>query len=385
MLTPDLAVILTQKIIPLVCALIGFGSLIAVHELGHFLFCKLFGIHTPTFSIGFGPELFRRQIGDTNFRLALIPLGGYVEIAGLVEVGQGEQAHATITGERSFESKPYWQKFLVLMGGILFNLISAYIIFCTLFLVGTSDRQAIIIAGVVKASAAEKAGLMHGDAITDINGVPLVQDAKLLANAQDLLLTELRSHPNQDVVMTVLREDKILKISALLGSRHERENEVGTLGANLVTPMPKLPFLQALKAGFDYTNNSIILLMQSIKGLFTSRSLEGAGGPVMMLSMSFTSAQNGILPLLSFLGLMNINLMLLNMLPIGALDGGQLLFVTIEAIIRRKLPMGLRNGLNIASWIFFIGLAVLLTYRDVVHLFGSSIKALWSKLATLVG
>ena len=83
-----------SKIIPLVYALIGFGLLIAVHEFGHFIFCKIFKIHTPTFSIGMGPKIFQKQIGETNFVLSAFPLGGYVEIAGLAEVGQGDQKHS---------------------------------------------------------------------------------------------------------------------------------------------------------------------------------------------------------------------------------------------------------------------------------------------------
>jgi regulator of sigma E protease len=160
-----LALFFSVKLLPLLYAVIGFGALIAIHECGHFLFCKLFGIHTPTFSIGFGPELYRKQIGKTNFRLAAIPLGGYVEIAGLAEVGQGEQEHAHITGEESFDSKPWWQKFFVLSGGILCNLLFAYIVFSILFMVGSPrQQQAVMVAGIVKESAAELSGLKPGDA-----------------------------------------------------------------------------------------------------------------------------------------------------------------------------------------------------------------------------
>ena len=115
------AMMCVMKLLPLAYALIGFGLLITVHECGHFFFCKLFGIRTPTFSIGMGPTLYQRNIGQTNFRLALVPIGGYVEIAGMAEVGQGEQAHAEDAGPDSFSSKPFWQRFLVLIGGILFN------------------------------------------------------------------------------------------------------------------------------------------------------------------------------------------------------------------------------------------------------------------------
>ena len=108
-------------------AIAGLGFLIAIHEMGHFLFAKLFGISTPTFSIGFGPQLISKKIGETTFSLSAIPLGGYVEIAGLAEVGQGEQGEAGRTDKRSFASKPYWQKMLVMLGGIGVNLGFAYV------------------------------------------------------------------------------------------------------------------------------------------------------------------------------------------------------------------------------------------------------------------
>ena len=135
------AIFCTTKLIPFVYALIGFGLLISIHELGHFIFCKIFKIHTPTFSIGMGPTIFQKQIGTTLFKLSAIPFGGYVEIAGMAEVGQGEQKHAKDTSPNSFCNKSYWQKFLVLMGGIIFNLFFAYLTFSILLITGMPQAK----------------------------------------------------------------------------------------------------------------------------------------------------------------------------------------------------------------------------------------------------
>src|SRR3990170_5451868 len=113
----------------------GIGFLIGLHEFGHFLFCKIFYVKTPSFSIGLGPRLIEKKIGDTVFTLSAIPFGGYVEIAGTSEVGQGEQKEAKSRDQYSFAVKPYWQKMLILAGGIIFNTIFAYatfIILCSL-------------------------------------------------------------------------------------------------------------------------------------------------------------------------------------------------------------------------------------------------------------
>lgn len=384
-----LSLFVSAKLIPFALALIGFGALIAIHEFGHFIFCKLFGIRTPTFSIGFGPEIIRKQIGQTNFRLAIIPLGGYVEIAGLAEVGQGDQEHSELSGPESFDSKPYWQKFLVLFGGILFNLLFAYGVFCGLFMIGSNDPQSVVVAGIMKDSAAEKFGLKTGDGLIAINHNDqttslLDAEKNLIDNAHTKLLDIIKSNPNNDIQFVLHREKEQITLPITLGSRTEKEQIIGSLGAELRTPLKKLPFFQAIVAGINHTNHWICQIVASIKKLVTSRSLEGAGGPVMIMSMSFASAQHGLIALLTFLALISINLALLNVLPIGALDGGQLLFVTIESILGRKMPLALRNGINIASWLMFVGLAVFLTYKDIATLFGDKLVTLCKKMMALV-
>jgi len=380
-----LTLFFTAKLLPFTYAVIGFSALIAIHEFGHFIFCKIFGIHTPTFSIGFGPELFRKQIGKTNFRLAAIPFGGYVEIAGLAEAGQGDQEHAHIKGSESFDSKPYWQKFLVLCGGILFNLLFAYGVFCALFMIGSNDPQAVMVSDIVKESAAERHGLKVGDALVRINDTELLDaQGDLIADAHTVLLTIIRSRPDQEITLHVKRNGEMITLPVMLGNKKEADTMIGSLGAGFRTPLKKLPFFQAIKAGINLTNHWICQIVSSLKRLITQRSLESAGGPVMIMSMSYASAQHGILALLTFLALISINLALMNILPITILDGGQLLFVTIEAIIGRKMPLTLRNGITITSWLFFIGLAVFVTYKDIATLFGDKIVVLVKKVIALV-
>ncbi|MBM3892938.1 PDZ domain-containing protein [Candidatus Dependentiae bacterium] len=389
MIFHDIFLIITQKIVPLLYAIIGFGGLIAIHEGGHLLFCKLFGIYAPTFSIGFGPELFRKQIGSTNFRLALIPLGGYVEMAGNAEFGQGEQKHAAMVGDSSYESKPYWQKLLVSLGGIIFNLLFAYLVFCGLFLSGSSNKQAVMVVDIVKESAAAKAGLKAGDAILSIQAarlnegeevastpqeLALAPGENLIPDAQQKLLAVIQANPNSNILITLERSNQEIVLPVTLGSKSMGERTIGSLGANFLFPLPKLPLFQAIKAGFDYTNQNILLIIDSIKRLFCQRSLDGAGGPLMIISMSASSAQHGVIPLLIFLALLSINLALINLLPIGALDGGQLFFISIEALLRRKLPQALKNTIDIGSWVLFLGLFAFLTYRDIVHLFGTKLS-----------
>lgn len=371
------------KILPLLFSLLGFGILIAVHEFGHFFFCKLFNIHTPTFSIGFGPEIYKRKIGQTNFRLAAIPFGGYVEIAGLAEVGQGDQAHAQDAGESSFANKSYWKKALVLLGGIFFNILFAYFAFCFIFIAGNrSAQQGISVMSIVQESAAEKAGLKVQDVILGVNDKTLSSDPITLNKEIDsIILQEIQAHPNQEISLLVKRNQEEVTLRVTLGSRQDGTKTVGMLGAGFQPP--QLPFWYAFKAGFDYTKKIIGLIGASLKNLVQTRSLEGLGGPVMIFAQGTTAAKYGFIPLLHFLGLFSLSLALMNVLPIGALDGGQLLFATIEFAIRRRIPEIIKMSINLASWVFLLSLMAYFTYREIGMLFGETFKTWWLKLSGL--
>lgn len=364
--------LITSKLVPSLATLFGFGGLIAIHELGHFLFCKLFGIHTPTFSIGFGPELYQRMIGQTRFRLALIPFGGYCEIAGHEEVGQGDQAHAHDRSEGSFEIKPYWQKLLVMLGGIMCNVVFAYIVACSLFIIGKPvEKPGVYIAAVNAASPAHSAGLQANDRLLKLDALDLQDKELTQETASTHVMNAIASKPGQPVELVIDRDGKQTTLHVTLASNQAGGKNVGSLGVMFAFnyAIPQLALPQALVAGFYQTGRWAGFIIDSISRLFSRRSLEGAGGPVMIFSQIFSSAQKGFLSFFVLLALISINLALFNLLPFGALDGGQVLFITIEAAIRRKIPDTIKIGINLVSWVLFIGLTLVLTYRDVLMLF----------------
>lgn len=385
MLLSNLLSSLQINIIPLLLSVIGFGFLIIIHELGHFLFCKLFGVHTPTFSIGFGPRIIEKKIGETNFRLSAIPFGGYVEMAGNAEIGQGDQAFAQATGDNSFASKAYWQKFFIMCGGIIFNFISAYIIFCALFMIGDSSK--ITVVKIMQGSAAEKAGLLAGDELLSFNNISLVpEEGKALKEKYTQFFDEIAEHPNKEVSIKIQRKDTTLLLQTILGTKERDGHIIGSLGASFTPcPIQKLPFLQAIKEGVSYTNSLVCTIAYGLKHMFAQKNLDGAGGPLAIISMGFQTAQHGLIDLFIFLAMMSINLALFNLLPLGIVDGGQLLFVTIEAIIRRPTPDWLKMGINLLSLGLFVLLFVYLTYKDIVTLFGKPLTALYQKATYLFG
>jgi regulator of sigma E protease len=374
-----------SKIIPILLSLAGLGLLITVHEFGHFFFCKLFKVSTPTFSIGFGPQIFQKKIGSTNFRLAIIPFGGYVEIAGLAEVGQGDQEQANDTSANSFDKKCYWQKFFILIGGILFNLLFAYTIFCALiFFTPASKEGGLKITQLLKDAPAEKYGVQINDMVIGINKIKFDhQEPETIFKNYKELLSEIRRHPGEKIELLVKRDNEIKQLDIILNSVKDAGKDIGRMGASFEPQIPKLSFFKSIKMGIRHTNEIIVGLILGIKKMFTSRSLDGTMGPIMIISQGADFAKAGVLSLLMFLALLSISLAVMNLLPIGALDGGQLLFVTIEAIIRRKIPETIKLGINLASWVLILGLALYLSIQELRQLFGASVKSLIVKIAGL--
>ncbi len=355
-----------------IIGILGIGLLIGVHELGHFLFAKLFNVYTPSFSIGFGPRIFSKKIGSTDFSLSAIPLGGYVEVAGMAEIGQGEQKEAARVGEDSFAVKPFYQKMLILFGGILFNLLFAYFSLSLLFMIGAPKTDLLYPLGIVeeqptiriirKDSAAEQAGLQVGDTILSINGQTFDEDVEKLKN-----LT--RPLPGQQVSIGIQRGDTQSIVDVTLDSTEVTEDgatkEVGTLGVLYeIKQVPEFGFFESIKQGFRATNIYIAMVLYSFKNMFVKRDIAGVGGPVMVISETIKGAQKGFKIFLLFLAVISINLAILNLLPLPILDGGQIAFVTIEAIIGRQLPK-LREYIHIVSWVFVLGLVIYLTLKDV--------------------
>ncbi|MEI7580380.1 MAG: site-2 protease family protein [bacterium] len=364
------------KVFPLLLAGIGFGLLITVHELGHFFFCKLFNIGTPVFSIGFGPSLIKKKIGATEFRLSLIPLGGYCAIQGMgdPEAGMVETHEESLDPAFAFETKSFTQKLLVILGGILFNIIFAYSIFIGMHW-GTRQelKTELSISYIVPNSAAESHKLTAGTIITGYNDTVFSAD-KLTAQAElRAFLKTISESPNKELTLTLKQSD---------GEEETRTITLGTLDATvgslgvgldiLQTPIPGRfvhnSYIQAVHKGIAITNAYITTTANAITSMFKRRSLDGMAGPLTMFSQTFKSAQLGLRALWEFLGMISITLALMNLIPIGALDGGQLLFILLEGIIRRPLPRRLKEGIVIASWILFFLLIIVLSYKDILRM-----------------
>lgn len=360
-----------------IIGVLGIALLIGIHEMGHFLFAKLFKVHTPSFSIGFGPRIVSKKIGDTLFSLSAIPLGGYVEISGMAEVGQGEQKDAGNTGQDSFVSKSYAQKMLILFGGILFNLLFAYASFTLLFVIGAPKTEMLAplgilshktsIISVAKDSPAEKALVSTGDEIISLT-LGSGETITFEGNGK-LLKTTIMEHPDEVVELEIKQGDQLLKRELQIGSTEITENgapkKIGIWGALLdMHELPKYSFVEAIAQGVRATNTYIVGTIFAFKNMFIGRNMKGVGGPIMIISETMKGAQRGFKIFLLFLAIISINLAILNLLPLPILDGGQIVFVTIETLIGKQLPK-LREYIHIGSWLLMLALIIFLTVRDL--------------------
>jgi regulator of sigma E protease len=347
----------------IIIGVMGIGFLIGFHEFGHFIFCKIFKIGTPTFSIGMGPKLVTKKIGDTNFSLSAIPLGGYVEIKGQESDEQGNET----PDPNSFAEKPYYQKMLVIGGGIFFNLIFAYAVLSLLYFIGMPkaaplypQNASTVISAVEPNSPADKAGIQKNDKIIQINGNSLGENPVKL-------IEYIKDKPNQTVQLLVNKNNTESLLEITLGERTINKKSFGYLGLDF--EIPHYSLIDSIKMGFYATNEIILQVFSVFKTIFTKGNTENLGGPLMVISQTVQGASKGVKIFLLLLAYISINLAVLNLIPVPIMDGGQALFYTIEAIIRRPLAEQIKIYIHYACWFGVIALTIFLSIKDVLRIF----------------
>jgi len=312
------------------------GILIFVHEFGHFLIAKLCGVRVLKFSLGFGNKVIGRKWGETEYLISAFPLGGYVKMFG---EQQGEEIPET-ERVRSFSHKPVWQRFGIVFGGPLFNLLFAVLLFFAIFsLVGLPEPvDTTLIGHVSPGSAAQKAGIRDGDVILSIDGqktTSWIQVSELIKNSRgeevELVVDRdgsgitIKATPVMEKVKNIFGED--------VGERYllgiTRSEEVRYQKAGLV---------ESVKAAFIQTWNLIYLtIMGIIKILQRVIPASELGGPIRIAEIAGQQLEAGWMNLLYFMGLLSVNLGVLNLLPVPVLDGGHLVFLTIEGVRGKPL------------------------------------------------
>lgn len=374
-------------------AIFVLGILIFVHEFGHFIIAKLFNVKVEKFSLGFGPKLFGKQIGETEYLVSAFPLGGYVKMfgeGGVIEESSGTVAEATETtydeesGEpvdtvaelteaekaRSFAHKPPLARIAIVIAGPLFNLVFAWMIFILLCMLGVPTVTARI-GEVLKDKPAAKAGLLKNDVVTAINGRKVAQwdeIAGMIAEGkgQPIDLTVQRN--GQELRFTITPE---ARVSKNLFGESVKGHAIGIAAAGEIVTEKSSP-LQAVVKGTAQTWKVIDLtIMSLVKMVQRVVPLDSVGGPIMIAKMAGETAQMGGSSFLAFMALLSINLGVLNLLPVPVLDGGHLFFFFCELVIGRPVSQKVREYAQQVGLFLLLSLMVLAFYNDIIRYFFS--------------
>lgn len=378
--------------------LVVLSVLVFVHELGHFMTARRFGVRADEFGFGFPPRAFgfyRNRAGkwvkvvgretyenlelstneakipapgSTIYSVNWLPIGGFVKIKG--ENGEEEK------DQDSFGSKPIWQRTLILSAGVLMNVVLAWFLFSVGYMIGmpqsTADLSSkakindasVAILEVAPGSAAASAGLMAGDYILAVNGeaVALEQDV------QDLV----GESANEEISLRIIREGQEQEIAVTPG---ESEAGRGVIGVSIMAAgTVSYPFFSAIWEGAKTTGwllkEIILAFVDLIKSLFGGPSVAGDfAGPIGIASITGQAARLGFAHLLQFTALLSLNLAVINILPFPALDGGRILFLIIEKAKGRPVRRDIEAILHNIGFILLIALIIFVTYKDIIKLF----------------
>jgi regulator of sigma E protease len=344
--------------------LLVLGMLIFVHELGHFLMAKLFGVRVDAFSLGFPPKLLYKKIGETEYRLSVIPLGGYVKML-------GENPNDEVPPELepySFMHHPLWHRFCIVLAGPGFNVFFAAAALSLVFAFSGIPYLTTEIGSVKDDSPAALVGLQKGDQVLAVSGQPVARWEELSQK-----IRQIGEHP---VTLTVKRHDQVFTVE-VVPQRMETSDIFGakvfamiigiSSGDRLVTR--QVGVLEAVIEGTVYTVRFSWLTLQSFYKLIAREvPLKSIGGPILIAQLAGKQAELGVSYLVQFMAILSINLFLLNLLPIPILDGGHLLFFTVEAIRGKPLEVKHREVAQALGLMIILALMVLVFYQDIVRL-----------------
>ncbi|QTQ13956.1 site-2 protease family protein [Treponema parvum] len=352
----------------LLCFLVFF------HELGHFFVARLFKVQVEAFSIGMGPVLFHKKIKNTDYRLSLLPLGGYCGMKGEKDFSQAvEQGLSKIEAPKdSLYGVCPLKRALIAFAGPFFNLFFAFIAFTIIAMMGTfyyAPSAKIILADEIYPetdSAARKAGILTGDIIKEIDGNKVNDFSDIVE------LVSVR--PDEDIKIRVERDGELLDFTVRSDiNRSEGTGKIGVAssGDSEKREIKPLPFFPAILKGLRSTTDLIIITVKSIFVLFKGVEITNAvSGPARITTMLGDTVKDGFsagiragtVNTLQFLAMISVSLFILNLLPIPVLDGGLIFFSLVELVFRRQIPPKIQYyvqyvGLAIIAFIFIIGIS----------------------------
>ncbi|MDZ4164976.1 MAG: RIP metalloprotease RseP [Smithellaceae bacterium] len=349
--------------ISILSLVILLGVLIFVHELGHFLMAKQLGVGVLKFSLGFGPRIIGKQVGETQYQISLIPLGGYVKLLGESE---GEEL-SPADQSRSFQKQSVYRRFAIVMAGPIFNFLLAIFIFSLVNMTGLPYLTSRL-GGVAEGSPASSAGLQDGDIIEAISGVSINRWDKMAdmiskSQGRELHLIVRRGEQTREVRIVPRGE----KGKNLFGEEID-VYRIGVKPTSEIVTQAMNPF-DATTHAFVQTTNiaklTVLSLVKMFQGVVSPKTL---GGPILIAQLAGSQVKEGLIPFVMFMALLSINLAILNLLPIPVLDGGHLMFFLIEMIRGKEVSLVWRERAQQVGLAIIIMLMVFVFIIDIERL-----------------
>jgi regulator of sigma E protease len=384
-----------------------FGLVVLVHELGHFMAAKWLGVYAPRFSIGFGPALWKRRFGETEYVLGALPLGGFVRMAsredeatafleGGSEVAKvpavGASSSPTVAGEthaveakrsdwdpdamvpfgpkpvpenRWFESKPLWGRLIIMLAGVTMNAVLALVVSTGLFVGYGRAYIPAVVDSIVSGRPAERAGLLRGDSIVAVDGTPV--------RRWDEVTRRISSSAGQEIALDVVRDGRTVTVRVTPELRSDTSDigtleEVGRIGAGATQTIAResLSLGEAAVAGWHATWNMGTSVIRVVGGLISGEvSMSQLGGPITIGRVSVQAAKSGLESLWSLIAFLSINVAVLNLLPIPILDGGQILINVAEGLKGSAFSARTREYIMRAGLVAIALLFALVMFNDV--------------------
>lgn len=347
-------------ILTIVALLIVLGVVVFIHEMGHFMAARWAGVRVNTFSIGFGPAIVKwHDKHGTQWQIACIPLGGYVSIYGQEDMFDRKKYDALSKEKKRghYLSVRPWKQFIIIAAGVTMNFILAWFIYSATFMFHPRQVQLPVVGQVIRDSVAFNAGVKPGDTILRIDNSSITNWGELI------IAKELAT--KRDANVLIVRGEKLVQVKLSPAERW------GLVADGSKTELRKKGFFGGLYSGaretYHQSKNLLVVLKQIITG---ERSAKQLGSFITIAQVSGNAMAAGFFALLSIIALLSVNLAIINLLPLPVLDGGYLMILIIEAIIRRKLG---GKGMEIAimlGWALILGLFLLTMWNDLARVFG---------------
>lgn len=352
----------------ILAAIFVFGVLVTVHEFGHFITAKMTGMRVDEFAIGFGPKIYQTREGETLYTLRAIPLGGFNRIAGMDPDDGSDEAEADAelgieplskSDPRSYQNRPIWARMIVIVAGATMNFILPILLFTGIFLFKGSDipLNEPVIGRTIDFMAADNAGLKAGDKILTING-------KAIKEWRDIQYV-LKDNGMNEATLEVERagEHKTFKMKP----EFNKELNKPMIGISPKMEHKRLGPVDAFVNAITYEKFIITSMLMGLYHLVTGHGSADLSGPIGVAKMAGEVASIGIVPLLNFTAFLSINLGIINLLPLPALDGGHFILLLLEAIRRKPLGPKAMQNIQLTGVALILLITIFSTFRDLTR------------------